>query len=414
LDTRVERIQRDIEKLSKYTSTPGAGTTRLSFSTEDRGAREYIKSEMVNAGLKVYEDAAATLIGRIDGEDNHAPVVMIGSHFDSVKNGGNFDGQAGVVAALEIARIFHDKKLKPKCPVEFVAMIGEEGSRFGGGIFASRAMAGKVNKNELYSFKDENGITIAEAMKQFGFDADKIEEAIRPKDNIKAFIELHIEQGPILESLNKEIGVVDYIVGLYAIEVKIEGRADHAGTTPMDMRVDALETAAIIISRVGDFTRELGEGTVATVGKLSVLPGSTNVVPNEVIFTVDIRSKYDSHIRTVSCWINEELEKLSESKGVKFSVLDNLDLPPVKLTENIVDIIEKNSEKLGFSNMKILSGAGHDAMVMADITDVGMIFVPSKNGRSHSPQEWTEYDQLQKGVEVAYETIKELSEVNLL
>lgn len=411
MDTNLKRIQQDVEELSKFTSTPGAGTTRFSFSKEDRDAREYIKKQMADAGLNIYVDAAGTVVGRLEGADRDAPVIMIGSHFDSVKNGGNFDGQAGVVAALEIARVFYENKLKPKNPIEFVAMIEEEGGRFGGGIFASRAMAGQVSKDEIYGFADKNGITIAQAMKEFGFDPDKIEEAIRPNGQIKAFVELHIEQGPILDAKNKDIGVVEYIVGLYKKDVKIIGRADHAGTTPMDMRSDALEAAAIIISQLGDFTREVGEGSVATVGKLTVLPGAINVVSSEVNFTVDIRSKNSDNIRKISCWIEETLEQISERKNVRVRTWESLYLPPVKLSDQIVDVIEKNSNKLGFTNMKILSGAGHDAMAMANITDVGMIFVPSKNGRSHCPEEWTDYDQLQKGIEVAYETIKNLSGV---
>lgn len=411
MDTKIKRIQQDIEELSKYTSTPEAGTTRLSFSKEDRGARDYVKSQMADAGLKVYEDAAGTVVGRLEGELKDAPVVMIGSHFDSVRNGGNFDGQAGVAAALEIARVFHENKLKPKYPIEFIAMIEEEGSRFGGGLFASRAMAGQVQRDELYGFKDVNGISIAQAMKDFGFDPDKIEEAIRPKGQVHAFLELHIEQGPILEAQNKEIGIVEYIVGLKEIEVSIKGRPDHAGTTPMNMRSDALEAAASLISKLGDFAREVGEGSVATVGKLRVLPGVTNVVPGEVVFSVDVRSKDEDNISRISCWINDELKMISESKNVKVRTQDTLDVQPVKLSDHVVKAIEKNCKELNYTNIRMLSGAGHDSMVMADLTDVGMIFVPSKNGRSHCPEEWTDYEQLQKGIEVAYMTIMDLAMV---
>lgn len=410
MQTNKKRIQNDIEKLSKFTATPGNGATRLSFTNEDRGAREYIKSEMAKAGLKVYEDAAATIVGRIEGELKNGPVVMIGSHFDTVLSGGNFDGQAGVVAALEIARVFHENNINPKYPVEFIAMIEEEGTRFGGGLFASRAMAGRVSNKELYESKDESGIIMADAMKEFGFDPSKINEAIRPKGSLKAFLELHIEQGPILEAEERQVGVVEYIVGLNAIEIKINGRADHAGTTPMNMRSDAMEAAAMIISRVGDYAREVGEGSVATVGRLSLLPGSVNVVPREVTFTVDIRAKNSNNIKAILKWIHNELDKVSENKNVTYEVQTLLDVEPVKLSENITGIIENNCNKLGFSNMRILSGAGHDAMVMADLTPTGMIFVPSKNGRSHSPAEWTDYDLLQKGIEVAFETIKVLAE----
>ena len=410
MHTNVKRIQQDIEELSKFNATPGNGTTRLSFTNEDRGAREYIKNQMVKAGLKVYEDAAGTVVGRIEGELKNAPTVLIGSHFDTVLNGGNFDGLAGVVAALETARVFQENKLKPKYPVEFIAMIEEEGTRFGVGLFASRAMAGQVSKQELYECKDANGIIMAQAMEEFGFDPNKIEEAIRSKESLKAFLELHIEQGPILEAENKDIGVVEYIVGLLAIEVKVKGRADHAGTTPMNMRSDAMEAAAILISRVGDYAREVGEGSVATVGRLSLLPGSVNVVSNEVTFTVDIRAKDSNNIKSILQWIYTELDKISENRNVTYEVQTLLDAQPVKLSEEIANIIENNCKRIGFSNMRILSGAGHDAMVMADLTTTGMIFIPSKNGRSHSSAEWTDYDLLHKGIDIAFETIKILSE----
>jgi allantoate deiminase len=411
METRLERIKKDIETLAKFTSTPGKGLTRFSFTEEDKASREYIKREMIQAGLIVYEDASGTVIGRLEGDLKNAPVVMVGSHFDSVKNGGNFDGPAGVVAALEIARVFHEKELKPKYPIEFIGMIEEEGGRFGGGLLASRAMAGKVTREQLNDFKDENGISIAEAMRSFGFDPDKIYQAIRKPETIKAFLELHIEQGPILETGGNDIGIVNYIVGIKEIEVNIIGRPDHAGTTPMNMRADALCAAAEVISKIGSFAVEAGEGTVATVGKLQVNPGAANIVPGEVQFLVDIRSKESALIDEVTSRIENELKKVSEDKGVTFTIVEKLGVLPVKLARQIVESLNKCCEELGFSKESMLSGAGHDAMVMAAITDVGLVFVPSKNGRSHCPEEWTDYEQLQKGIEVVYSAVKELAEV---
>lgn len=410
MNTKLERIKKDIECLAEFTSTPGNGLTRFSFTKEDRKAREYIKEEMKRIGLNVYEDAAGTVVGRLEGESKDAPIVMIGSHFDSVRNGGNFDGQAGVVTALEVARVFKDKNLRPKYPIEFIAMIEEEGGRFGGGLFASRAMVGKVTKDQLSNFKDKERISIAEAMKKFGFDPNKIEDAIRKQGDVKAFLELHIEQGPILESMHKDIGIVDYIVGIKEIEVVVKGRPDHAGTTPMNMRIDALDGAAAVISKISDFAKKVGHNTVATVGKLQVLPGAANIVPEEVTFIVDIRSNKSQCIQDVYKYIEEELKKVSREKGIKYSIVDKLHVEPVKLSDGVIECINKYSDQLGFSKKAILSGAGHDAMVMAQITDVGMIFVPSKDGRSHCPEEWTDYEKLQKGIEVAYYTIKDLSE----
>lgn len=410
MKTSLDRIKNDIEQLSKFNATPGKGLTRMTFTNEDRGAREYIKEQMRQAELLVYEDAAGTIVGKLEGEIKDGPVVMIGSHYDSVKNGGNFDGPAGVVTGLEIARVMKDNNLKPKYPVEFIAMIEEEGGRFGGGLFASRAMVGNVSRESLDTFKDSQGISIAQAMNEFGFDPDKIHEAVRKSKDVKAFLELHIEQGPILEARGKDIGIVEYIVGINEIQIVVKGRPDHAGTTPMTMRADPLDAAAQVISKISTFAKEAGEGTVATVGVLGVLPGAANIVPAEVKFTVDIRSKKDECIKQVRENIERAMVEAAELKGVQYTIIDLLSVRPVKLADSILDKLNKYSDELGFKKELMLSGAGHDAMIMTKITDVGLIFVPSKDGRSHCPEEWTDYEQLQKGIEVACKTIIDIAE----
>ena len=411
MNTKLVRIQRDIEELAKFNATPERGLTRFSFTKEDRGAREYIKSEMIKAGLAVYEDAAGTVVGRLEGMISDAPVVMVGSHYDSVKNGGNFDGSAGVVTGLEIARVLKENNLKPKHPIEFIAMIEEEGGRFGGGLFASRAMVGLVSLEQMNSFKDQQGISLGEAMDSFGFRADRIKDAIRKPEELKCFVELHIEQGPILEANKKDIGIVEYIVGIQEFEVIMEGRPDHAGTTPMEMRADALDGASNVIGKISGFAKEVGEGTVATVGKLQVIPGAANIIPGEVRFTVDIRSKYAKCIENVRKEINHELEEITHKKGIHHTIREMLYVKPVKLSTEITKHLSASCRELGMTEERIISGAGHDAMIMAQITEVGLVFVPSKDGRSHCPEEWTNYEDLQKGIEVVYDTIKGMAEV---
>lgn len=410
MKTKLDRIQGDIENLSKFNKTPGQGLTRMSFTEEDRGAREYIKEEMKLSGLDVYEDPAGTIVGRLQGSLKDGPVVMVGSHYDSVKNGGNFDGPAGVVTALEIARLMKENNLQPKYPIEFIAMIEEEGGRFGGGLFASRAMAGDVSRESLDDFKDKDGISIGQAMKDFGFDPDKIEEARRNPEDLKAFFELHIEQGPILENHKNDIGIVEYIVGINQIEVVVKGRPDHAGTTPMTMRSDALDAAANLISSISDFAKDAGQGTVATVGVLELSPGAANIVPGEVKFTVDIRSKKDQCIDEVRGKIEDSLKDLCSSRGVEFKIVEKMRVSPTELSKNLIGKLNKHSDNLGFKKETMLSGAGHDAMVMASLTDVGLVFVPSKDGRSHCPEEWTDYEDLQRGIELVYQTIVDVSE----
>ena len=410
MKTKLERIKNDIETLAQFNSTPGKGLTRFTFTNEDRETREYIKSEMRQAGLKVYEDVVGNVIGRLEG-DVKGPVVMLGSHFDSVRNGGNFDGQAGVVMAMEIARVMTENKMQPKLPVEFIALVEEEGGRFGSGLFASRALVGRVTREQLDVFKDQDGVSIAEAMKSFGLDPDKIEEAkLDPKD-IKAFLELHIEQGPALETGRKDIGIVEHIVGIRQFEVLVKGRPDHAGTTPMNMRVDALDAASYVISRISTFAKEAGDGTVATVGVIKALPGASNIVPGEVSFVVDIRSKNARCIDNVTEKIKDSLKLAKEIKGIEYIINEKLNVAPTELSKEIIDIFTEKGKALNFSMEMMISGAGHDAMVMAGITDVGLVFVPSKNGRSHCPEEWTDYADLQKGIELVLDTIMTLSEV---
>lgn len=411
MDTRLERIKKDIETLGQFNSTPGEGLTRFSLTEEDKQARAYIKGEMKKIGLQVYEDEACTIIGRLEGSIKDGPIIMLGSHYDSVKNGGNFDGNAGVVAALETARVIKEKNIKLKYPVEFIAMIEEEGGRFGSGLFGSRAMAGTITREQLDIYKDMDGISTADAMKEFGFDPDKIGHAKRDSNDIRAFLELHIEQGPILEHENKDIGIVNHIVGIKQLDIVIKGRPDHAGTTPMTMRIDALDSATKVISKISDKAKEVGEGSVATVGTLNILPGAANIVPGEVKFTVDIRSKNSKCIDEITEFIHEELKKVKEQKSVEYTVFESLNADPVKLNTDIIRYFNNNCEKLGLSKIDMLSGAGHDAMIMAGITDVGLLFVPSKDGRSHCPEEWTDYYELQKGIEVMYNTVLSLGEV---
>lgn len=406
--TKLARIKSDIEALSAFNDTKGEGLTRFSLTEADRGARDYLKSEMEKIGATVYEDAAGNLFGRLEGTEPGAPMIMIGSHFDSVKNGGNFDGPAGVVMGLEILRVLKENDIALKNTVECVALIEEEGGRFGGGLYGSRAMKGLVTAEALEASLDSAGISMAKALNAFGFDAARIGEAKRNPETIKAFIELHIEQGPVLENEKLDVGIVGKIVGIRQIKVRVYGRPDHAGTTPMPMRKDALVSAAEVIASVPGFALAVGDGTVATVGTLSVLPGAANIVPSEVTFTVDIRSKNAQSVEAVHKAIEEKLKALEAVRGIAFDVKTLLSVEPTQLSETIISSLKASADELGISYKDMPSGAGHDAMIMASMVDTGLIFVPSKDGRSHCKEEWTDYDALQKGIEVICHTVIEM------
>lgn len=403
-----ERIEKQINDLSEFTSTPGEGTTRLTYSKEDLLTRNYIKNKMMEYGLTVKEDGFGNIFGKLEGTLKDAPSVLLGSHFDSVPNGGAYDGPAGVIVALEVAALFSENQLTPKYPLEIVALIEEEGARFGGGLMGSRGIVGTLSEESFKNLKDKDGITTIEAMSKIGLDFSLPKR--RNPNSIKAFLELHIEQGPILEEKNIPIGVVEAIVGLTQFEVTIEGKAGHAGTTPMDRRTDALVAAAQIISQLPGFAIEEGEGTVITTGRLHVLPNGANVIPNQVVFSVDIRSSKEEHINNVIRRMKELIESY-QVQGIHTTAEQLLYMPPKVLSNEIKALLKDKSSDLEIPYCSINSGAGHDAMVFSDVTEVGMLFVPSKAGLSHCPEEWSDARHLANGVQIFYEVAKCLTEV---
>jgi len=284
-------------------------------------------------------------------------------------------------------------------------MIEEEGGRFGAGFLSSRAMTLGIAREELEQRKDEGGVTLAEALTRFGFDPARIAEARRKPGEVRAFLEMHIEQGPVLEREGFELGIVTSIVGTDLTRVTVEGRPDHAGTTPMDMRLDALKTAAVVIGRIPSFAAEQGGDAVTTVGSLVVRPGAANVVPGEVEFTVDIRSLDTLSIKAVKDRVRRDLDERAAADGTAYRVEQLLEVEPVELDEGIRRVLQDQADGLGFSWRTMSSGAGHDAMIMAPFFPTGMIFVPSRGGRSHCPEEWTDYEDLQKGVELLYHAV---------
>lgn len=404
-----QRIKTHIEAIARFTATPGQGTTRLSYSKEDADARRYIKQELSAIGLAVREDAVGNIYGRLEGTLKNAPAVIIGSHFDSVPHGGSFDGPAGVVAGLEVAALFQELGLKPRYPLEVIAIIEEEGSRFGGGVLGSRMLAGQITAADLYEMKDNTGVSAAEAMAMLGFNAAEIDLARRTGSDVKAFLELHIEQGPLLEEAAQDVGIVETIVGMTEIRITARGKSGHAGTTPMDGRADALVAAVSVLKELPGLVLNEPDKPVLTVGKLNVLPNGANVIPNQVDFTVDIRSANNGTIERILKKI-EQLLADAKMPGITFSTEELLYAEPVAMAAGIQSQLIQNCGKLGLRYRKMVSGAGHDAMIFASFTDTGLIFVPSKDGISHTPEEWTDYAQLQKGIELAFETIVQLTE----
>lgn len=401
------RIEKHIDTLSTFTATPGNGTTRLTYSNEDLQARHYIKEKMKEYGLQVREDGLGNIFGKLEGTLKDAPSVLIGSHFDSVPNGGSYDGPAGVVAGLEVAALFVRNQLTPKYPLEIIALIEEEGSRFGGGLMGSRGIVGLLSEEDFLNLKDKDGVTTEEAMLKIGLDPSLPKK--RDPKTMKAFLELHIEQGPILEEKGIPIGMVESIVGLTQLEVTVKGHAGHAGTTPMDRRADALVAAAKMIAQLPELAEEEEDGTVITTGQLNVFPNGSNVIPDKVVFSVDIRSGKEENVLNVIAKTKELIDFYS-GNGIQSSVEQLLYIQPKAMNKDILSLLKKKTSELDIPYCSINSGAGHDAMVFSDFTDVGMLFIPSKDGLSHCPEEWSDSRHLANAVQIFFEAAKKLTE----
>lgn len=416
MHTSLDRIINDLETLATYTSTPGEGVTRSSYSKEDQMAKDYLKKEMEKIGLDVYEDAFSTVFGRREGKNPNAPTIIIGSHYDSVVNGGRFDGTAGVVAALETLRVFEENNIENYYPIEIIAMNAEEGETFGpgSGVSNSRAMVGTLTEKELDLAKNRFGETKREAMKKYGLVPD-LEAAKRDMSKVKSFIELHIEQGPNLEAQNIDIGLVEFLAGIGRYMVKFHGKFEDS-TASMDTRQDALIAASKFILALNQLINELGEGITGTVGMINVSPNSNQYVPEFAEISVEIRTMDKTVLDKVN--ILEEFKKIIEmieaETNVKVEIEERARIgypnptPPSVMDKETVKLMEDICDKLNYSSMIINKGTGHDAMITAEYVPTNMIYVPSKEGISHHPDEWTDYEDLQKGIEVMLHTVKKL------
>jgi len=394
-----ERVKRDIENLSSFNSTPGKGVTRLAFSKEDSQARNYLKTQMKKAGLEIYEDGYGSLFGRLEGKNSDLPIVMIGSHYDTVVNGGPFDGVVGIVAGIEIVRVLQENNYKLNNSLEIAAFNDEEGVRFGKGISNSRAITGDIEEEELDKRVDNSGKSLRTAIIEYGIRPDLM-AAKRKPGSIKSFLELHIEQGPILSNKKKQIGLVETIMGYNIIEIKFRGRAGHAGTTSMDIRNDALVVASRFILSVNDIVRGVGEGAVGTVGQMEIRPNASNVIPEYVKLILDLRANKQTTIMKINHLIEEELESIGNEKGIEVEMKRILSILPVDMSEDNLQILKQKTEEAGFEYEMMNSGAAHDSMVMSRIAPSSLVFVPSVNGLSHHPEEWTEYEDIVKGIEL--------------
>jgi allantoate deiminase len=403
-----ERLWRRISDLGEVGREEGCGVTRLSFTHEERVAKDRVASYMEEAGLSVYEDAVGNLFGRREGLNAGAPAVLIGSHVDSVYNGGNFDGPLGVLAGIEVLHAMEERGLETEHPVEVVAFTDEEGVRFSFGMIGSRALAGKLTPEDLTNYEDRTGVSIERAMRAYGLDPERVEEAARPEGSVHAYVELHVEQGRVLENEDLPAGVVTGIAGPLWLRLILEGEAGHAGATPMNLRRDALAAAAEIIGFIEVAAAQTGT-TVGTVGQLDLEPGGINIIPGKVWFSLDLRD-IDEKIRDrVEGRILQGAEGVCRGRGVGLEIETLQRLPPAPCSDLVKGAMKRACERLGIRPHALPSGAGHDGMQLTDLCPMGMIFVRSRNGISHNPEEWSSKEDCAVGAEVLYWTVLDLA-----
>lgn len=389
-----QRLNAILGVFRQFGGTDDGGTTRLAYSAEDIAGRRYAAEAMKQSGLQVSTDLAGNLIGRRPGTDAEALPIIIGSHMDTVPGGGSYDGQVGAASALEIALTLHHHRIELRHPLEVVIFQNEEGGKTG-----SRALVGRVEPHEL-DIVTASGLTIRDGIARLGGDPARLDEARREPGSMAGFLELHIEQGAVLEAAGVQIGVVEGIVGIRRWNVTVRGAQNHAGTTPMNQRRDALVAAADFIRAVNDVATNTEGRQVATVGRIEAAPGAPNVVPGEVRATLEIRDLEMEKIASVFDEIESRASQVGEDHEVTIELDRFYESLAAPTDPRFRDIIEASAEALGYTHVRMPSGAGHDAQSMAELGPVGMIFVPSRDGISHSPREYTAPEDIARGADV--------------
>ena len=397
------RIIDNLNALSAFGKNPEGGVSRVAYSEADLKGREFVAGLMRNAKLDVVIDAAANIIGRRAGSEK-LPPLLFGSHVDSVPQGGNYDGVVGSLGAIEVAHTLADNNVTTRHPLEVVIFQNEEG-----GLIGSRAMDGELTEKEL-DLVSRSGKTIREGIKYLGGDPTKLATVRRNRGDIAAYLELHIEQGGNLEAEKINIGVVEGIVGINWWDVTIEGFANHAGTTAMNNRQDALLAAAKFIQAVNQIVTSVPGRQVGTVGRIQALPGAPNVIPGKVVLSLELRDLDAAKIKTLYDKIFAEAQQIGRTSNTRFSFNEiNVNIP-APTDERIRRMIVESATELGLTTKQMPSGAGHDAQDMAQLAPVGMIFVPSVRGISHSPLEFSRPDDVVNGANVLLQTLLKLDQ----
>jgi beta-ureidopropionase / N-carbamoyl-L-amino-acid hydrolase len=385
------RLLRMIDELAQIGADASGGVSRLGFTPEEDAARAYLADVAREAGFNARVDEAGNLIVRMSAKPTRRPALLIGSHIDSVARGGRLDGAYGVVAGLEALMTLAEHSVGDCCEPVLAAFANEEGALFPCPFWGSLAMAGRT---------PEMSDCFREALARAGGDPRHVQRAAWPADDVAAYLELHIEQGPVLERMQTPIGVVDGIVGRTIFEIGVQGKQNHAGTTPMDARTDALVVASRLVLAIDALSRRYGLCSVSTTGRLDIEPGMVNVVPGKVTLSAEIRDARPENLARAEAAVLAALRDAEASSGARVEVTVTMRAEPVPTDPALRAVIAAAADSLGLPHLTLPSGAGHDAQIIASLAPVGMIFVPSQDGISHSPAESTTAEDLINGANV--------------
>ncbi|TWU56332.1 N-carbamoyl-L-amino acid hydrolase [Rubripirellula reticaptiva] len=379
----------------------------MAFTDADMQGKRWLTDRIDAAGLPHWIDGAANVSTKIQGTRD-APEILVGSHIDTVPCAGALDGTLGVIAGLECLRCIKEANLVTRRTIELVAFSDEEG-RFGG-MFGSQSICGQINPEMLATMTDMNGVKLEDELRRHGLDPLGALDAARDPETIDSYLELHIEQGPVLDRVGKPVGIVDEITGLFTWSIRFKGEANHAGTTPMNMRNDAFMGLADFAHEIPRILDENGsERSRATIGKAQILPGATNTVPGLVEFSLDVRDTSEKVLDELSEAFRKALSAIARRRHLVFEFQPKSYITPVHCSEKMIQTLQQNSRKLGLDAHPMPSGAAHDAQIMGRMVPVGMIFVPSKGGQSHSPAEWTAWTDIEAGANVMLHTLIQLA-----
>jgi len=401
----LERLKKDLETLAQLGRDPRGGITRPSFSQADFEAQAWLKERICEAGLCYRRDGAGNTFGRLGGDGK---AVLVGSHIDTVINGGAYDGTVGVLAGLECLRRIKELGLRLAKPLELVSFTDEEGNLVGD-FLGSRAFAGLLNKEEVEKGVSSFGRPLKEILAGTEFSLESIFNAHQERPEFEAYLELHIEQGATLETEDVPIGIVERIAGKIYRLCSFVGKADHGGTTPLELRQDAFLATADLALRGTQLVATRHYGSMITIGKITVQPGSFSIVPGRVDFTLDIRSASSDTLETIDQEILALAEDIASTRGVSFrsKVVDQVS--PVTLSLRLREVLEEECRKLGYSSMRMTSGAGHDAQILSALADAAMIFIPCQDGISHAPDEKIRWEDLEKGANLLLHALLRLA-----